>query len=200
MDSNNSNKAFYELIWPHAPAVLRMALFLTHNHAEAEDMAQETMLKAFKALDRFQPGTDAPAWLIAILRNTWLDRVRSLKSRRETQYHDDELQHLSAAQIPPTDDWTDAEDILQQFSDNEIIAALAQLPDEIRWTLLLVDVQGIDQHTAATLLDVPLGTIKSRAHRGRAMLRDVLLPKARDLGFLPRAVKVNPGTTSEVKP
>lgn len=177
-----------------------MALFLTHHHAEAEDMAQETMLKAFKALHRFQPGTDATAWLIAILRNTWLDRVKSVKSKRETPYQTHDLQDLSSAQVDSSTDWTDAEDVLQQFSDHEVIAALRQLPDEIRWTLLLVDVQGMDQNAAASLLEVPAGTIKSRAHRGRAMLRAVLLPKARDLGFLPREVKRNPGSSSEVKP
>jgi RNA polymerase sigma-70 factor (ECF subfamily) len=201
LERRDANKIFYDLLWPHAPAVLRMAQFLTHHRSEAEDIAQETLLKAFKALDRFRPGTDAAAWLIAILRNTWIDRVRSVNSKRETASTDDgAFDEPAAPSSLASDDWANAEDVLQEFSDQDVIDALRKLPDEIRWTLLLVDVQGLDHHAAADTLEVPVGTIKSRAHRGRAMLREVLRPKARDLGLLPRAAPARSSGRSEVIP
>ena len=76
------------------------------------------------------------------------------------------------------------QDVLNRFSDQQVIDALQQLPEEIRWTLLLVDVQGLDQRETAEILEVPVGTIKSRAHRGRAMLRETLLPVAKERRLL----------------
>ena len=141
-----ATQRFYDLAWPHLAAVLRTARVLTGNSADAEDLAQETMLKAFRSIDRFREGTDARAWLMTILRRTRIDRLRASSS--------------SAGTI--------------------VIDALRGLPEEIRWTLLLVDVEGMDHAEAAEILRVPVGTIKSRTHRGRAMLREALLPVARE--------------------
>jgi RNA polymerase sigma-70 factor (ECF subfamily) len=80
--------------------------------------------------------------------------------------------------------WSNPESVLNAFSDQQVIDALRALPEEIRLTLLLVDVEGLDQRDAAGILDVPVGTIKSRAHRGRAMLRESLLPLARELRLI----------------
>jgi RNA polymerase sigma-70 factor (ECF subfamily) len=81
-------------------------------------------------------------------------------------------------------EWHEPEAILQAFSDQQVIDALRTLPEEIRWALLLVDVEGLEHAEAATILNVPVGTIKSRAHRGRAMLREVLTPLARERRLL----------------
>jgi RNA polymerase sigma-70 factor (ECF subfamily) len=170
--------------------VLRTALILCGgNAAEADDLTQDTMLKAYRAIDRFEPGTDARAWLLAILRNARVDRIRAAAAARgaevslsgmaqepadppQTQELDPEI----AAQNPQA--------VLEQLSDRELIDALQSLPEEIRWTLLLVDVQGMDHADAAAALGVPVGTVKSRAHRGRAMLRTALMPVARLRGLV----------------
>lgn len=185
---SQANDRFYQVVWPHAPAVLRVARILVGgNDAEANDLAQETLLKAFKRLDRYQDGTDVKAWLMTILRNTRIDHARADASRKTVSLNALEFDMAapgSAAEDPA--DWgSNPENVLNAFSDADIIKAMKHLPEEIRWTLLLVDVEGVDHAEAAKLLDVPPGTIKSRAFRGRAMLREALLPLARDRGLVP---------------
>jgi RNA polymerase sigma-70 factor, ECF subfamily len=172
--------------------VLRTARFLIHDPAEAEDVAQETMVKAFRALDTFEDGTDVRAWLMTILRNVRIDHLRA-RASHAGDVSLDALPFEPAGSAAPDlaavggggrdghPAWDDAQALLQQFGDRDVIAALRRLPEEIRWTLLLVDVEGLDHADAAKVLGVPTGTVKSRAHRGRQMLRESLLPIAREM-------------------
>lgn len=185
-------RRFYAEVWPSAAFVSRYALILTANHAEADDLAQETMLKAFRSIDQFSPGTNAESWLTTILRHAWIDRVRSKRARPESAISDATADEVAAPTASEEPDWAEPEELLFAFGDQDIITALQALPDEIRWTLLLVDVQGLDHAEAAAVLAVPAGTIKSRAHRGRAMLRSALTPRARELGLLPRGTPALP--------
>ena len=183
MQQDEAHRRFREVVWPQLPAVLRAALVLTGGHsAEAEDLAQETLLKAFRALDRLTDDRGVRAWLLAILRNTRIDRLRASKvSARDVSLEDLGGENAAA---PVDSDMAVAvenpEAMLQEFSDRQVIEALAKLPEEIRWTLLLVDVNQMDHRDAAEVMGVPVGTVKSRAHRGRTMLRDVLLPVAKE--------------------
>jgi RNA polymerase sigma-70 factor (ECF subfamily) len=179
-----AQRRFYDALWPHMPTVLRTAQVLCGgNIAEAEDLAQEAMLKAFKAIDQFHDGTDARAWLLTILRHARVDRIRARATESGTLSLDSLAQE--PAGIPPAEEIDrqsvveNPEVVLAGFSDAEVIRALGRLPEEIRWTLLLVDVEGMDHKEAGEILHVPVGTIKSRAHRGRMMLREELLPVAR---------------------
>lgn len=184
VDHEEAEKHFYDLLWPYASAVLRTAQVLCGgNVAEAEDLAQEAMLKGFRAIGRFEPGTDAKAWLLAILRNARIDRLRSSAPSARHVRLDDLPEEPADRDVReaanPEAAREDPQVVLEQFSDRQVIEALQNLPEEIRWTLLLVDVEGVDQKDAAEVLGVPVGTIKSRAHRGRAMLKKALLPLAR---------------------
>jgi len=178
VDVPDATRRFYNLIVPQAQSVLRVARCLVNDPAEADDLAQETLIRAFKAIDSFQQGTDVRAWVMAILRNLRIDRVRAAAAGIRTV-------SLDNSAVDPVDrsvsgpSWDHPRQLLEHFSDQDIISALCQLPEDIRWTLLLVDVEKIDQAQAAQVLDVPVGTIKSRAFRGRAMLRQALLPLAR---------------------
>lgn len=190
MDQQEATKRFYAEVWPHAQAILRSALFLTHDAAEADDLAQETMIKAYRHLDGFRPGTDVKAWLMTILRNTRIDRLRASAPAQGLISLDHMLSEPEApADRASTHDeeavWRDPEQMMQSFSDRQVIQAVQRLPEEIRWTLLLVDVEGLDHADAARVLDVPVGTVKSRAHRGRAMLRGALVPVAREMRLIP---------------
>jgi len=174
---------FYELVWPLRAVVLRAAKIQTGNDAEAEDLAQDTLLKAFKAIDSFQTGTNARAWLMTILRNTRVDRLRTAAGSAKHV----SLSDLAAEPQGPVDTeeldssaWSKPQEMLAEFSDAEVIKALIDVSEELRWTLLLVDVEGMDHQEAAEILGVPVGTVKSRVHRGRAALRQTLLPLARD--------------------
>jgi RNA polymerase sigma-70 factor (ECF subfamily) len=179
---------FKRLAWPHLAGLLRTARYLTRHQQEAEDVVQETMLKAMKAIDSFQEGTDVKAWLMTILRRTFIDRLRASRSHQHEVRLDagDQVEFREETATPGEldDRWDNPEKILDQFEDKEIVETLNTLPDEIRWTLLLVDVEQLDYAGAARVLEVPVGTIKSRAHRGRGMLRDRLFTKAQQRGWV----------------
>ena len=171
---------FYAELWPHRAAVLRAAKFLTRNDADADDLAQDAMLKGFDAIDRLTPGSNAKAWLMTILRNAHIDRVRARHGEASLESLDVDLA-APPAEPEDTEAWGDPARTLAEFSDQQIIDALKALPREICWTLLLVDVEGLDDRDAAEVLKVPTGTVKSRLHRGRRMLRDALLPLVRKI-------------------
>ena len=187
MDHEQATQRFYDLVWPHRAVVLRTARILTGNDAEADDLAQDTLIKAFHGIGGFTPGTDVRAWLFTILRRARVDRIRASS-------HDAGTVSLQAADVDPADAVHDDErshvfpgwhgtagDLLEAFSDTQVIDALQELPEEIRLTLLLVDVEQLKLEEAAAIMEVPVGTVKSRGHRGRAMLREALLPVAREM-------------------
>jgi RNA polymerase sigma-70 factor (ECF subfamily) len=182
----DARERFYELVWPLRADVLRLARILTGSDADADDLAQETLLKAFNAIDRFRDGTDMRAWLVRILRNARIDRIRSQRREEGTVSIEGAELDLAGRSDGQTlvDLGPDPSQVLNAFSDQQVIDALQGLPEEIRLTLLLVDVQQLDLKDAAEILHVPLGTIKSRTHRGRAMLRRLLLPRAREMRFV----------------
>jgi RNA polymerase sigma-70 factor, ECF subfamily len=185
--TDDASARFHELFWPHRDAVLRTARLLMRNPVDADDLAQETLLKAFRAMHQFQPGTDARAWLLSILRNTRIDRLRYAANRPEVSF--DQMlvepgQAPDEARLRTEAELSDVEALLDQFADADVIEALQALPEEIRWTLLLVDVEGLDHARAAGVLQVPVGTVKSRAHRGRSMLREALEARARELRMI----------------
>lgn len=185
LDQREATKRFYDLIWPHRSAVLRTAQLLVSSTHDAEDLAQEAMTKAFAAVDQFQPGTDARRWLMTILRNARIDRLRASGGGQPVSLHVllAEPAHDSTAS-EADDAWESPQDILDRFADQDVIRALQNLSEEDRWTLLLVDVEGLDHQEAARILDVPIGTIKSRTHRGRKLLRKALLPLAKERRFI----------------
>jgi len=167
--AQDATKRFYAEIWPHAAMLLRAARLLS---GDADDLVQETLLKAFKAIDSLDSDTNARPWLLTILRNTRIDQLR--RPGREST--DIDLDQLADDSGSPAANWQHPQEMLEAFSDQQVIDALKKLPEEIRWTLLLVDVQGIDHAEAAAVLGIPAGTVKSRAFRGRAMLREILAP------------------------
>jgi len=174
--------------WPQMAVVLRTAQVLTRREAEAEDLAQETMVKAMRAIDTYTEGTDVKAWLLTILRRTHIDRLRARRPRPTELTLDETIVASAADATDPTgefdEQWTEPEQLMNRFEDEAIADALRHLPDDIRWTLLLVDVEQMEQADAAEVLGVAVGTIKSRTHRGRAMLRDRLHQLAAQRGWV----------------
>lgn len=186
--NGNQNQNFYELVWPERAHVLRCAMFLTHKTSAAEDLAQETLMKAWRSLETFDlRAQGVRPWLLTILRNTWRDTLRH-HQRHGTERSLEELEQCPAAPesqavpLPEITSAADADLLLNGFSDQQIVAALVSMPDEFRWTLLLVEVSGLSYEEAAAILEVPIGTVRSRLFRGREMLRNILL---RDKNALP---------------
>lgn len=185
--TQDQRRRFERLMWPLIPVVLRFARFLTHHAADADDLAQETMMRAMRNIDRFAEGTDAKAWLMTITRHLWIDRQRVKKHRCMASLDaDDAPEPVAMEEAAGLHDpqWHEPEELLQHFGDQELIDALHTLPDEQRWAVLLVDVEGVEQTEAARILGVPTGTVKSRASRARAALRDHLYERAQARGWL----------------
>jgi RNA polymerase sigma-70 factor, ECF subfamily len=170
--------------------VYRTAVALSGPGPQAEDLTQTTLLKALETLDTVAEGTHCKAWLLRILRNTWIDLLRRRKTAGTTLPVEEAL--VAAPEEAPTTQWTGAKDLLENFADEDIIGALAELPDDQRLTLYLVDVEQLDHREVAEVLGLPVGTIKSRASRARAILRQRLQARARELGFIGRMGRDTP--------
>jgi RNA polymerase sigma-70 factor (ECF subfamily) len=191
--NNAQAERFRRLAWPLMPVVLRTAQCLTRRADRAEDLAQDTMVKAMRAIDSYQDDTDMKAWLLTILRRTHIDELRVTRNRPLALSLDAENVDLPA--LPGADNgdpdvgrfdeqWDEPEELMNRFDDEAVVEALRALPEDIRWTLLLVDVEQMEQAEAAKVLGVAVGTIKSRTHRGRAMLRDRLYETAIQRGWV----------------
>jgi RNA polymerase sigma-70 factor, ECF subfamily len=156
-------KRFEQLAVPHFTAIYRGARCLSDDET-ADDLVQETYLRAWKYFDSFDPATNCGAWLFRILRNVWVDRWR--KSRLELPLTD------AADGVEPYYDWED-EFLNSEFSAG-MAKALEELPPEYRWAVLLADVEEFSYQEIARILACPIGTVMSRINRGRRMLARLL--------------------------
>ena len=159
--------AFEQYVLPEIEVLLRVANSLTRNHADAEDLVQDTLVRAYRGIDGFD-GRHPRAWLLTILRNTHINRNRR---RRPELLRDPDgaTDQLTAA---PAEDRTDAG--VDRELDAEIVSALESLDEPFRRVIELVDIDGLTYAEAASVLDVPVGTIMSRLHRARARIRNRL--------------------------
>lgn len=170
---------------PFAHQLFSTALRMTRNHAEAEDLVQETFLKAYRSYDTFREGTNLRAWLYRILTNSYINRYRR-KMRRpvETDLGDVEDFYLYSRIGDSSQVARSAEDeVLDVFVDEEVKAALESLPEQFRLPVLLADVDGFSYKEIAEIMDVPIGTVMSRLHRGRKALQKALWEYAEEHGL-----------------
>ena len=147
---------------PHLKRLYGTAYRMTRNAADAEDLVQETFLRAYRAFDRYTPGTNIKAWLYTILYRARTDGLRRRRTAPETV----ELTDDGPAVPPPQD--------ALASGGEEIARALERLPESFRTAVLLRDIEELSYAEIAVVMDVPLGTVMSRIHRGRALLRAVL--------------------------
>ena len=175
---------FADQAMPFMDALYTAALRLTHNPSDAEDLVQETYLKAYRAYNGFEDGTNLRAWLYRILTNTFINSYRSKKRRpEETDLGEIEdlylyrrLGGLEAAAASRS-----AEDeLLDFFTDAEVKSAVEALPEQFRLAVLLSDVEGFSYKEISEILDIPIGTVMSRLHRGRKALQRQLYEFAKD--------------------
>src|SRR5579872_5089717 len=170
--------AFAELAMEHMGSLYTAALRMTRNPADAEDLVQETYLKAYRAFGTFQQGTNLKAWLYKILTNTFINAYRSRKRRPEqTEIEDVEDLYLyrRLGGLEGAAAGRSAEDeVLDLFTETEIKDAVEALPEQFRLAVLLADVEGFSYKEIADILDIPIGTVMSRLHRGRRSLQKTL--------------------------
>lgn len=173
------------------PALYSAALRMTRNPADAEDLVQETYLKAYRGFGGFEEGTNLRAWLYRILTNTFINSYRSKKRRPQESELDEaedlylyrRLGGLEAVQASRS-----AEDeLMDMFTDSEVKDAIEALPEQFRLAVLLADVEGFSYKEIAEMLDTPIGTVMSRLHRGRKSLQKQLYEFALERGLTGRS-------------
>ncbi|MGZ8753642.1 MAG: sigma-70 family RNA polymerase sigma factor [Acidimicrobiia bacterium] len=170
-----------------APQLYSAALRMTRNAADAEDVVQETFLKAYRAYHTFQAGTNLKAWLYRILTNTYINRYRK-QVRRPSEVDFGEIEDLYLYKRLGTADSGGAsrsaeDEVLEQFVNADVKAAVEELPEHFRLPVLLADVEGFSYKEIAEILDVPIGTVMSRLHRGRKALEKALWAFAEQHGL-----------------
>jgi RNA polymerase sigma-70 factor (ECF subfamily) len=179
---------FAEQAMEHMSSLYTAALRMTRNSADAEDLVQETYLKAYRAFGSFTEGTNLRAWLYRILTNTFINSYRS-KKRRPEQVDVDEVEDLylykRLGALEEVAASRSAEDeVLDHFTDEDVKAALEALPEQFRLAVLLADVEGFSYKEIADILEVPIGTVMSRLHRGRKALQKALFEFGLERGLV----------------
>ncbi|MBK8242740.1 MAG: sigma-70 family RNA polymerase sigma factor [Saprospiraceae bacterium] len=180
---SNAQDRFEQEFLPHLEALNTFAFHLTYNEEDAADLVQETYLKAFRFIDKYEDGTNAKAWLFKILKNAYINDYRK-KNKRPTQvdyedivsFHDGEDSHLSSYH-----------DLREEMFDNmmgdEVTQAMNALPEDFKTVLLLCDIEEFTYEEIAKILDVPIGTVRSRLFRARNLLKEKLKNYAKNLGY-----------------
>src|SRR4249919_1575609 len=160
-DDSDARAAFEGEVLPHADRLFRLAMWFVRNRADAEDVVQDTMIQALKSFHRFQPGTNCRAWLTTILQRIVSNRRRAAGRSKVVEDPDDRLAQ-AVLFVPP---------VPQELTDELVLGTLRKLPDAFQEVILLCDVEDLSYKEAAQALAIPIGTVMSRLHRGRAQLR-----------------------------
>jgi RNA polymerase sigma-70 factor, ECF subfamily len=178
---------FTDQAMEHMPSLYTAALRMTRNPSDAEDLVQETYLRAFRGFGGFQEGTNLKAWLYRILTNTFINRYRAKKRRpEETDFDDVEDFYLYRRMggLEEARAGRSAEDeLMDLFPEAEVKDAVESLPENFRMAVLLADVEGFSYKEIADILDIPIGTVMSRLHRGRKALQKRLYDYAAERGL-----------------
>lgn len=180
----------------HLGGLLAVGTRLTRSRTDAEDLVQDTLVKAMRARDHFQPGTNMRAWLLRILTNTFINRYRR-GGREKALFEGPTADPLSDGWISATSmrSLRDAEGVaLQPMLEAEISRALDELPDDFRAVVLLADVEEMGYREVAEIVGCPIGTVMSRLHRGRQLLKARLYQHALEMGIVAPETEVGKRT------
>jgi RNA polymerase sigma-70 factor (ECF subfamily) len=182
---DEKRESFEREALPHLDALYRAGLRLAGNATDADDLVQETMLKAYQAWDQYRRGTNAKGWLLTILRHAFINEYRRRASRRET-LNLDALEPFAVFEGPQEVDPEGA--FFEALVDEDVARAVAALPAAYREVIELTDVEGLKYEETAQVVGVPVGTIKSRLFRARKLLQARLSRYAARIGWIPSSV------------
>jgi len=168
---------------PHIDALTTFAYHLTYNEEDAKDLVQETFMKAYRAITSYDEGTNAKAWLFKILKNAYINQYRK-KSRRPAKVDFEEFIGYQDSEDTSIAEYQDLrEEIFENLLGDEVTTAINALPIDFRTVILLCDVEDFTYEEIAKIIDIPIGTVRSRLHRARNMLKEKLKNYAESLGF-----------------
>ena len=174
---------FEQELLPHVGALQTFAYHLTYNQDDADDLVQETYMKAYRFIDKYEQGTNAKAWLFKILKNAYINEYRK-KVRQPIKvdfedivtYHDTDDDRISG--------YSDLrQEIFENMMGDEVTTAINSLPLDFRTVILLCDIEGFTYEEIASIIDVPIGTVRSRLFRARNLLKEKLDDYAREQGY-----------------
>ena len=175
---------FEKELFPHMEALKTFAYHLTYNDEDANDLVQETYVKALRFIDKYIEGTNAKAWLFKILKNAYINEYRK-KSKRPTKVDfEDFISYHDSDETSGVDGYLDLrEELFQSMMGDEITSAINALPVDFRTVILLCDVEDFTYEEISKIIDVPIGTVRSRLFRARNMLKDKLKTYAESQGY-----------------
>ncbi len=177
------DRIFEEEFLPHADALYTFAYHLTYNEEDANDLVQETFLKAFRFIDKYDTGTNAKAWLFKILKNAFINEYRK-KTKQPTTVDYEEVINFHEEEDTNYSSYLDLrQEIFQSLIGDEVTTAINSLPVDFRTVILLCDVEGFKYDEIAKIVNIPIGTVRSRLHRARNMLKEQLQEYARKMGY-----------------
>ena len=185
--SEEDKRRFQTDTLPLLDSLYGAALRMTRNPADAEDLVQEAMLRAYRSFDSFEPGTNLKAWLFRILTNAYINVYRK-KQREPQKVSADEIEEFDLYRElksrDPQFQETPETIVLDSLVDSDILEAIEELPEQFRLAVMLSDVEGFSYAEMAEIMDVPMGTVMSRLHRGRKALQKRLWDVARERGIV----------------
>jgi RNA polymerase sigma-70 factor (ECF subfamily) len=174
-------RAFDDEALPHLDVLYRVALRLTGDPAQAEDLVQDTMLKAYRSWRQYRPGTNAKGWLLTILRNTFINAYR----RRKLEPVAMDLEAIEPHALYRAVESADPEgSFFGRLVDEKVLEAVDALPSDFREVLVLSDIEGMPYAEIAAALELPVGTVKSRLFRARRLLQAQLYSYAVEMGYI----------------
>jgi RNA polymerase sigma-70 factor (ECF subfamily) len=177
------NEAFEAEMVPHMATLYNFALRLSRNPDDAKDLVQETYANAYRYFDKYQLGTNAIAWLYRIMKNYYINRYRKVSKEPEKVRYEDVTGFYPNIKIPATETSDLQERMLGSQFEDEVAQALENLQEEFRTVMILSDVEDYTYEEIANFVGIPVGTVRSRLHRGRKMLRSALRDYASNHGF-----------------
>lgn len=177
------DRIFEQEFLPQIDALYTFAYHLTYNEEDANDLVQETYLKAYRFIENYKEGTNAKAWLFKILKNAFINQYRK-KSKQPTKVDYEEIVNYHDEEDTSYSSYMDLrEEMFQAMMGDEVTNAINSLPVDFRVVILLCDIEGFTYEEISKIIDIPIGTVRSRLHRARNMLKEKLQEYAGSLGY-----------------
>jgi RNA polymerase sigma-70 factor (ECF subfamily) len=178
------HREFEQEAVPHMDILYNYALRMTSNSDDASDLVQETFLKAYRFWDKYEKGTNIRAWLFRIMKNSYINRYRKETKEPETVDYNEIQNFYNTIRYESSDPNDLQEKIFGGLLEDDVARAIEMLPEDFRTVVILCDIEGLSYEEIAEFVDCPIGTVRSRLHRGRKMLRVQLLNYARKHGYV----------------
>ena len=179
----DKEQLFEDELLPHADALYNFAYHLTYNEEDANDLVQDTLMKAFRFIGSYEKGTNAKAWLFKILKNSFINEYRKKAKQPNKVDYEDIVAYQDADEDRGGVVFDLREDIFDGMMGDEITKALNSLPIDFKTAILLCDIEGFTYEEISKIIDIPIGTVRSRLHRARNMLKESLKGYAEKMGF-----------------